>query len=75
MYNFIIFVILGLGGFGVKKKFRKKGFFGGPKWGVPRVGGHNSFNSTRNGIFSRIQGVFSTGESIGSGFEAKKNFF
>jgi len=32
--NFIIFVILGLGGVGVKKKFRKKGFFSGSQMGV-----------------------------------------
>ena len=57
------------GGFGVKKKFRKKGFFWGPKWGFGQKWDLNSFKSTRNGIFPRIQGVFSTGESIGGGFE------
>jgi hypothetical protein len=57
---------------------RKKGvfvcFFGSKIVGSREEGFYNSVKSAKNGVFPRLQGVFSIGESIGGGFEACKKF-
>jgi hypothetical protein len=53
----------------VVEKCGKNGVFWGFLGEVPDEGLYNSYKLTKNVVFSRIQGVFSTGESIARGFE------
>jgi hypothetical protein len=48
----------------------KNGVFWGFLGEVPEEGLYKNLKTAKMGVFPRIQGVFSTGESIARGFES-----